>query len=333
MSILSLSANTAYWQTRFENSYRTLVCYKTVQGSSDGDAAATPNDPASIGPHGEFLPQFATTTRRDPGAPAGDPNAPPEGRVGPNEPENELFGAMYVGDNEEREWGLTVPAGNVGGEYEGDRVWRNAGLPSNSQVSIDSDLVGWEWDQIPSPASPLYAHAAEVEPEGVKRLSATNTSDPESTWLQDYGRERLAEPPPGQPNTVSAVEYRAASGAYVFASGTMQWAYGFDVDPAINQATYNVISEMGVQPATPESGIVLDSAESAQTAVGGVQSDAEHRAGGAAGEIRRLGHERSGRENHQLLVGPRRRGVHRGNRYDADAHARVHARRASTAWC
>jgi len=259
VSVLSLSANTAYWQTRFGNSYRTLVCYKTVQGSSDGNAAATPNDPASIGPHGEFLSQNATSTRRDPGAPAGNPNAPPEGRVGPNQPENELFGVMYVGDNEGREWGLTVPASNLGGEYEGDRVWRNAGLPSNSQVTIDSDLVAWEWDQIPSPTSPVYAHAAEVEPEGVKRLSATNTSDPESTWLQDYGRERLAEPPFGQPNTVSAVEYRAASGARVFSSGTMQWAYGLDVDPAINQATYNVISEMGVQPATPESGVVLDS--------------------------------------------------------------------------
>jgi hypothetical protein len=259
VNILSLSSNTAYWQTRFENNYRTLVCYKTVQGSADGNPAGTPNDPTSIGPHGEFIPQNATTTRRDPGAPAGNPDAPPEGRVGPNQPENELWGVMYVGDNEEESWGLTVPAGNVGGEFEGDRVWRNANLPSNSQVTIDSDLVGWEWDQIPSPSSPLYAHAAEVEPEGVKRVSATNTSDPESTWLQDYGRERLAEPPPGQPDTVSAVEYRANSGAYVFSSGTMQWAYGFDVDPAIDQATYNVMSEMGVQPATPEAGIVLDS--------------------------------------------------------------------------
>jgi PKD repeat protein len=259
VSIVSLSSNTAYWQTRFENNYRTLICYKTVQGSADGNPAGTPNDPASIGPHGEFLPQMATTTRRDPGASAGSPGAPPEGRVGPNQPENELFGVLYVGDNEEESWGLTVPAGNAGGEFEGDRVWRNAGLPSNSAVVIDKDIVGWEWDQIPSPTSPLYAHAAEVEPEGVKRLSQTNTSDPESTWLQDYGRERLAEPPPGQPNNVSAVEYRAASGAYVFASGTMQWAYGFDVDPAIDQATYNVMSEMGVQPGTPEAGIVLDS--------------------------------------------------------------------------
>ncbi len=256
VSIASFSSNTAYWQTRFENNYRTLVCYKTIQGSSSG--GVSPNDPAAIGPHGEFLPQFATTTRRDPGAPAGTPGAPPEGRVGVGEPENELFGVLYVGDNEAEDWGLSVPATNANGEYEGDRVWRNAGIPSNSQVIIDKDIVGWEWDQIPSAESPLYAHAAELEPEGVKRLSLTNTSDPESTWLQDYGRERAAKPPPGQSSFVSAAEYRAKSGAYVFASGTMQWSYGLDVDTAINQATYNVFSEMGVQPATPESTLTLD---------------------------------------------------------------------------
>jgi PKD repeat protein len=258
VSIVSLSANTAYWQTRFENGRRTLVCYKTVQGAN-GVGGATPNDPASIGPKGEFLPQFATTTRRDPGAPAGSPNAPPEGRVGPNQPENELFGVLYVGDNEDTEWGLTVPAGNAGGEYEGARIWRNAGIPTNSQITIDKDIVGWEWDQVPSAESPLYAHAAEVEPEGVKRLSQTNTSNAESTWLQDYGRERATSPPPGQPNNVSAVEYRAKSGAYVFSSGTMQWAYGFGVDSSIDQATYNVLFEMGVQPATPAEDITLES--------------------------------------------------------------------------
>jgi PKD repeat protein len=256
VSIASFSSNTAYWQTRFENNYRTLVCYKTIQGSEDG--LITPNDPASIGPKGEFLPQNATTTRRDPGAPAGTPGAPPEGRVGPNEPENELFGELYVGDNEDEDWGLSVPAGNTNGEYEGARIWRNAGIPSNSEVIIDKDIVGWEWDAIPSASSPLYAHAAELEPEGVKRVSLTKTLSPNSTWLQDAGRERAATPPPGQPDEVSASEYHAKSGAYVFASGTMQWSYGLDVDPSINQATYNILAEMGVQPGTPESNLVLE---------------------------------------------------------------------------
>jgi len=256
VSILSLSANTAYWQTRYADSYRTLICYKTIQGSSSG--TATPNDPASIGPHGEFLPQLATTTRRDPGAPAGAPNAPPEGRVGPNEPENKLFGVLYTGDNESEAWGLTVPAGNAGAEYAANRAWRNAGLPTTTQSTIDSDLVGWEWDQIPSPSSPVYAGPAAVQPAGVKRLSLTSTANSESSWLQDSGRERANSPPPGQGSNSSAVEYRTAAGAYVFAAGTMQWAYGFDVDRAIDQVTYNVISEMGVAPAMPSSDIVLD---------------------------------------------------------------------------
>ena len=111
VNIISLSANTAYWQTRYENNHRTLVCYKTIQGSADGNPGGTPNDPAATGPKGEILPQFATTTRRDPGAPAGDPNAPPGGRIGPNEPENSLWGVMYVGDNDALSYNLTIPAG------------------------------------------------------------------------------------------------------------------------------------------------------------------------------------------------------------------------------
>ena len=35
VNIVSLSANTAYWQTRYENNHRTLVCYKTIQGTSE----------------------------------------------------------------------------------------------------------------------------------------------------------------------------------------------------------------------------------------------------------------------------------------------------------
>jgi PKD repeat protein len=260
VSIASFSANTAYWQTRYEDNHRTLVCYKTIQGSANGNAGGTPNDPASLGPDGKAhtaddLPQFATTTRRDPGAPAGDPNAPPEGRIGPNEPENSLFGVMYVGDNDNEAYKLTIPAPNASGEYGGDRVWRNAGISSTTSTTLpEGDLVSWEWDQIPT--QPGYLAQ---EPAGVKRLSLTDTSSPESSWIQDAGRARAATPPPGEPSNVSAAEYRAPSGALVFASGTMQWAYGLDFDTAINQATYNIFSEMGATPATPEEGLVLES--------------------------------------------------------------------------
>jgi PKD repeat protein len=253
VSILSLSANTAYWQTRYENNHRTLVCYKTIQGATNGNPAGTPNDPASIGPKGEFLPQFATTTRRDPGASKGNPDAPPEGRVGPNEPENSLFGVMYVGDNDSTYFRLAIPAGNSNGEFASNSVWRNSGLSTTTPTTLPESIVGWEWDQIPT--QPGYLTQ---EPAGVKQVTLTDTTNPEDSWLQDPGRERASSPPPGEPSNVSAVEYRAPSGALVFATGTMEWAAAFDVDPVIEQATYNVLSEMGVQPVTPGEHVKVD---------------------------------------------------------------------------
>jgi PKD repeat protein len=250
VSILSLSANTAYWQTRYENNYRTLVCYKTIQGSSDGNPGATPNDPDATGPNGEIRPEDATTTRRDPGAPAGNPDAPPGGRIGINEPENSLFGIMYIGDNDDESFKLSIPAGNPNGEYASSRVWRNTGLSTTSTTTLPEQIVGWEWDQIPTQAGYLAQ-----EPAGVKRVTLTNVSNPEDSFIQDAGRERASTPPPGEAPEVSAAEYRAPSGALVFATGTMEWAFAFDVDPVIDQATYNVLAEMGATAATPASDI------------------------------------------------------------------------------
>jgi PKD repeat protein len=258
VNVLSLSANAAYWQTRYENNHRTIVCYKTIQGSANGNPGGTPNDPASIGPSGEARPEFATTTRRDPGAPPGDPNAPPGGRIGPNEPENSLWGNMYVGDNDEFSFKPTIPAGNANGEFASSRVWRHTGISTTSSTTLPENIVGWEWDQIPT--QPGYLAQ---EPAGVKQVTLTDVSSSEDTqdsWLQDAGRARASTPPPGQPSNVSAVEYRAPSGALVFATGTMEWALGFDDEEnhVVDQATYNVISEMGVKPATPAEDITLD---------------------------------------------------------------------------
>ncbi|HSZ68835.1 MAG TPA: PKD domain-containing protein [Solirubrobacteraceae bacterium] len=259
VSVLSLSANTAYWQTRYENNSRTLVCYKTIQGSSDGNPGATPNDPAATGPNGEIRPEDATTTRRDPGAPAGNPDAPPGGRIGPNEPENSLFGVMYIGDNDDESFKLAIPAGNPNGEYSSSRVWRNTGISTTGSTTLSTPIVGWEWDQVPT--QPGYLAQ---EPEGVKRVTLTNVANPEDSFIQDAGRERASTPPPGEKAEVSAAEYRAQSGALVFATGTMEWAYGFDVEPVIDQATYNVLAEMGATAATPASDIKPEAAGTPQ---------------------------------------------------------------------
>jgi PKD repeat protein len=273
VNIASFSANAAYWKVRYENGARTLVCYKTVQGSGTlGNGSASQNDwgpdglkgtaDDALGLDGEAgtaddNPQNSTTTFRDNGAPKGDPNAPAGGRVGPDMPENELWGVLYLGDDDSFSWPLTVPAGNGKDEFAADRIWRNTGISENSSTNIGNRIVNWEWDAVPT--QPQYlAH----QPANVVKLSATAITggSPETNWLLDEGRIRGQLPPPGQPNTVNAVKYKAASGALVFATGTMLWSHGLSNEPQgpIEQATYNVFSDMGVQPVTPEEELVLD---------------------------------------------------------------------------
>jgi YD repeat-containing protein len=271
INIASFSANTAYWKVRYEDSQRTLVCYKTVEGSgSAGSGSVGQNDWGPDGIKGtaddalgldgiagtaDDNPQNSTTTFRDNGAPPGDPTAPPGGRVGPDMPENQLFGIMYVGDNDARGFPITVPPSNANEEFAGDRIWRNTGISENNTTNIGSLLVNWEWDAIPTQAQYL-SH----EPSGVKRLYSTNVqAAPDNSWIQDEGRLRNTTPPPGQPGTIGGVRYTAASGAQVFAAGTMQWSRGLsnETDERIQQATYNIFSDMGEQPNTPEE-ITLD---------------------------------------------------------------------------
>ncbi len=269
VSIASFGANDAYWKVQYENNHQTMTTYKTVQDGSLGV-----NDPGGETP---------TTTFRDAGAPAGSPNAPPGGRPGPNTPESSLFGVMYVGDTTNNSsFGLTVPPAEGQDQYSGDSIWRNTGINPATGATIGTNLVGWEWDAIPS--QPGYLA---FEPANVVQLSHTNVNQPGTEWLLDYGMEFGLTPPPGQNSFSETVKYRAASGAIVFASGTIQWSWGLgphflnkpeddytelpveSSDPRIQQATYNILSEMGVQPQTP-TGILLDGTEGPPTAAFGV---------------------------------------------------------------
>jgi YD repeat-containing protein len=270
VNIASFSANTAYWKVRLEDGGQTLVCYKTVEGGgAGGSGQISDNDWGPDGLKGtaddalgadgvagtaDDHPENATTTFRDNGAPPGDPGAPPPGRVGPDTPENQLFGNMYVGDNDARVFPITVPPGNSNDEFANDRIWRNTGIAANVSTNL-ADAVNWEWDAVPTQSQYLSR-----QPSGVKRVTGTNVQvASDNSWIQDEGRLRATTPPPGQPGTVGAVKYTAPSGALVFATGTMHWSFGLtgDEDARVQQATYNVFSDMGVQPDTPD-GVTLD---------------------------------------------------------------------------
>ncbi len=169
-------------------------------------------------------------------------------------PRTRSSASCTYGDNDAHQFPLTVPAGNANDEFARDRIWRNTGISQNSSTDIP-DIVNWEWDAVPTQAQYLAQ-----QPAGVKRLSASNVqTQSDNSWLQDEGRARNTTPPPGQPGTVNAVKYAAPSGALVFSSGTMQWSNGLSgtSDARIQQATYNVFSDMGIQPETPD-GVQLD---------------------------------------------------------------------------
>ncbi|HEV7482624.1 MAG TPA: PKD domain-containing protein [Solirubrobacterales bacterium] len=266
VNIAAFSGNTAYWKVRYEDNYQTLVCYKTVEGSgSTGSGVDGQNDWGPDGKKGtaddalgldqiagtaDDKPQNSTTTWRDNGAPPGDPNAPEGGRVGPDRPENMLLGNMYQASQlQAGAFPLQVPAANAQSQYAGDRIWRNTGVSTSGTTTIGSHLVGWEWDAIPTQAQYLNR-----EPAGVKPL--TNSTVPLSEnvdWLQDEGRIYTKAPAPGMCACGQAVKYTAPSGALVFSSGTIDWAWGLapELDSRIEQATYNILSDMGAQPGTP----------------------------------------------------------------------------------
>ena len=173
-----------------------------------------------------------------------DPSGIPTGTwrdpAGINQPENGLSGVMYVGDRDYVGFPLVVNAAQGA-----DRVWRSTGLErqaAGSSTTIGSNLVGWEWDA-------RVANGA--EPAGTTTLAESPVA---GNLIQNFGQNVT----PG--STVSnMVRYRAASGATVVSTGTSWWNRGLARNPSnegepdrrIQQATTNILTDMGARPATP----------------------------------------------------------------------------------
>jgi hypothetical protein len=165
-----------------------------------------------------------------------------------NQPENALLGQMYIGDNGSAFFPLVVSAAQ--GQ---NRIWRYttlATMQAGTSATIGQNLVGWEWDA-------RYSNGA--EPAGVSTIAASPVS---GELLQDAGHTYN----PNGSSTANSTVYQAASGAWVFATGTNQWsrALGLAMDGSgepnllLQQATLNMLADAGAQPTTPSSGLVLD---------------------------------------------------------------------------
>lgn len=214
-------ANEVYWKIRYEPS--------AVSGRADRVEVCYKSTQGGVAdPSG-----VPTGTWRDP--------------AGANRPENALLGSQYVGQKAFTWFPLKVSAA------EGkDRVWRYTGLENQaagSSTSIGQSLVGWEWD----------ARAANgQEPAGVVTLASSPVT---GDILQDAGKTYAAGS-----TTTHVVKHLEPSGSMVVATGTNHWNWGLamtaapagEPDARIQQATTNILLDMGAAPETPAVGIRVD---------------------------------------------------------------------------
>ncbi|MFN0030176.1 MAG: DUF4082 domain-containing protein [Acidimicrobiales bacterium] len=233
--LIFMTGNEVFWKIRFEPSVdgagaadRTLVCYKETL------------DGAKIDPHPEW-----TGTWRDPRF-----SPPSDG----GRPENALTGQLFrcINPTSAPDFAIEVPW-----IYSALRFWRNtavSALAPGGVTSLISNSLGYEWDQDVD-----NGH----RPAGMIHLSQTTATAQDV--LQDFGRSYRPESV-----THHMTLYRASSGALVFGAGTVQWAYGLDsyhftdpsafIDGTMQQATVNLLADMGVQPATLQSDLLAAAA-------------------------------------------------------------------------
>jgi hypothetical protein len=233
VNLIFMTGNEVFWKVRWQNSlvgpstpYRTLVCYKETLANAKVDPS----------------PEWTGTWR--------DPRFSPPSDGG--RPENSLTGTLFraINPNIDTDFAIKVPAA-----YGRLRVWRNtsvASLAPNATATLAPETLGYEWN-----TDADNGH----RPAGLIRLS--ETTEIATQVLQDFGGTYTTAP-----LTHYMTMYRTSSGALVWSTGTVQWSWGLDdyhltnpnpaapPDSRMQQATLNVLADMGVQPATRQSGLV-----------------------------------------------------------------------------
>ncbi|HLZ85053.1 MAG TPA: N,N-dimethylformamidase beta subunit family domain-containing protein [Caulobacteraceae bacterium] len=255
VNLAFLSGNEVYWKTRYAASTattdgsptadRTLICYKETWDYNNPSTAASAyqNDDPSDQWTGTWIDgRFATSTDA-----SGKLDA-----IGGGNPPNSLTGQLFAADGT----GAVGPGITVTAPESQLRFWKNTTVAANGGVTnLAPGILGYEFD-----ASPYDA----TTPSDLIHLSDTTV-----TWsavLSDQGNHE-----PAGPVTHQLSLYKAPSGALVFGAGTVFWTWGLSdqhgdqpyggtiANPTIQQATVNLLAEMGAQPQTLQANLVLAS--------------------------------------------------------------------------
>ena len=226
VNLAFLSGNEVFWKTRWEPSFdgtstpnRTLVSYKETHNYPNNP------DPTSTW----------TGTWRD-----------PRDADSVDDPENSLTGTLFTVNC--CTYDMVVPD-----QAGATRLWRNSSVAASpGPDTLASGILGYEWDEDVDNGS---------RPANEIRMSRSTHAVLDKLDAASYGSTYS----PGTA-THSLTLYKAASGALVFGAGTVQWAWGLDDDhdrgddpaiPAVQQATMNLLSDMGVSPGSPQPELVV----------------------------------------------------------------------------
>ena len=243
VNLMFLSGNEVYWQTRLAASTdsshtanRTLITYKDTHANQ------------LIDPTGTATSTFMDARFASTGGMAGIPS-------------NALTGTVFQVDSDRTDI-IQIPNGMTK-----LRFWRNtavANTPSGQTASLVQNLLGYEWDSSPDNG---------FRPAGLIDVSST-TLQINGQYLLDYGNTTG-----NGTATHNLVEFRdPVSGALVFGAGTVFWTWGLasdhdqvtgsatPIDPNVQQATVNVLADMGVQPGTLQASLVIASQSTDKTA-------------------------------------------------------------------
>jgi hypothetical protein len=220
-------AKTSFWKHRWESAFdggdrRTLVSYRETLDNSKIDPAAD---------------QWTGTWR--------DPRFSPPADGGRSE--QALTGVAFA-VNAGGVSSIEVPAA-----FGGLRFWRNtaiATLAADQVGVLPAGTLSDEWDEAPLAG----------RPSGLLTMSHTRRTVPNR--LLDFGSMYGT----GTGTHTLAVYRDPASHALIFAAGTAHWSWGLDtwpdraaasLDLRMQQATLNLLSDMGALPSTPQPGLIV----------------------------------------------------------------------------
>lgn len=228
VNLAFLAGNEVYWRTRWESSVAgTPTSYRTLVSYKE-TWSNSKIDPAAEWTGTWRDPRYASTAN------------------GAGLTENGLTGTAYMVNFSDLPVTVSAEEGKL-------RLWRQTSLQNlaaGQSQALAAHTVGYESNEDLD-----NGH----RPAGLIRLSTTTGAVPE--YLQDFGNTVA----PGS-TTHHTTMYRAASGALVFSSASVQWAWGLDqehdgdgapADPRMRQATANLLADMRAQPVTPAAGIVV----------------------------------------------------------------------------